>query len=57
MATNKINISSVRELVLAKASRDSPLYAVMIYEPDEMELAEFLIKSKLWLKLCRGRLT
>jgi hypothetical protein len=57
MVATKINISSLQEFVLTKVSRDAPLYSVMICEPEDMELAEFLIHVKLWLKLCRGKLT
>jgi hypothetical protein len=56
MAPIKINISELKQFVLTKVSRDAPLYAVILCEPDDMDLAEFLIQVKLWLKLSRGRL-
>lgn len=57
MAPDKISITSFKEYVFTNVSRDAPLYSVMLCEPEYMEIAEFLIQAKLWLKLCRGRLT
>lgn len=56
MATTRINISELKQFVLTKVSKDAPLYSVILCEPDTMDLAEFLIQVKLWLKLSRGRL-
>jgi hypothetical protein len=56
MAANRINISPLKAFVLTKVSPDAPLYSVILCEPDDMDLAEFLIQVKLWLKLSRGRL-
>jgi hypothetical protein len=52
----KINISKLKEFVLTKCSKDSPLYAVFSGEVEEMDAAEFEIKLKLWLKLAKGKL-
>jgi len=57
MAAFRINISELKQFVLTKVSKDAPLYSVILCEPDEMSIAEFLLQVKLWLKLSRGRLT
>jgi hypothetical protein len=55
-AKARINISKLKDFVLTKCSRDSPLYLVFSGEVEEMDPAEFEIKFKLWLKLAKGKL-
>jgi hypothetical protein len=57
MAATRVNISSLQDFVLTKISKDAPIYSVILCEPTEMSLEEFLFQVKLWLKLLRGRLT
>jgi hypothetical protein len=56
MVTTRINISELKQFVLTKVSKDAPLYSVILCEPDDMDIVEFLLQVKLWLKLSRGRL-
>jgi hypothetical protein len=52
----KINISKLRDFVLANFPRDSPLYAVFRCESEELDPVDFGVKLKLWLKLTREKL-
>jgi len=55
-AKARINISKLKQFALNEISKDSPLYNVILCEPDEVDTVEFVSKLKIWLTLVRGKL-
>jgi hypothetical protein len=53
---SRVNISKLRDFVLANFPRDSPLRAVFQCESEELDPVDFGFKLKLWLKLTREKL-
>ena len=49
----QVNISALKKFVFEKISKDNPLRELVLSEPDRLDVTEFLILVKNWLRLLR----
>ena len=51
--TRKVNLGRLKGFALESLPEHSILRALLLAEPDELEVAEFLAKMDVWLKLLK----